>query len=101
MKPSEIVKLRGVDARNEIRKLMNAGQVNTVHRIESAGQARTIVLNACTSRVRSLKKNITAKCPKCGTNARGRASVARVFGYRTVGGREVRQSYCRSCRGKS
>lgn len=36
-------------------------------------------------------------CPKCKTEHPAEA-VAQAFGFRTVGGKQVRQSYCRPCR---
>lgn len=40
-----------------------------------------------------------AECPCCKVKAKGTEEIEEVFGYRNMGdGREIPQSYCRSCR---
>lgn len=41
---------------------------------------------------------VTAKCPNCGKEAHGKDEIDVLFGWRTVNGKTVPQSYCKECR---
>lgn len=44
---------------------------------------------------------IEAKCPHCGTHAKGLDEIEDRFGFRVLSGKNVPQSWCRDCRGGS
>ncbi len=41
---------------------------------------------------------IRAECPHCGKTANGKDKIDELFGWRTVNGKKVPQSWCRVCR---
>ena len=43
---------------------------------------------------------MTAACPQCGKTATGDYEIDDVFGFRTVNGKRIPQSWCKECRSK-
>lgn len=45
-----------------------------------------------------MPNTVKAECPNCGKTANGKGEIEQLFGWRTVNGKEVPQSWCYECR---